>query len=90
MIRSLALTAVAITLRIYLPLLFAFHWRFSIAYPAIAWLCWIPNVLAVELYLRFVPTPSGITLPASLAGGSPELSQCCGLKSWESSGAKAQ
>ena len=73
MIRSYALTAAAITLRIYLPLIFVFHWPFSIAYPAIAWLCWIPNALAAEGYLRFVPTPSHLTLPASLAGSSPQV-----------------
>jgi hypothetical protein len=39
---------------------------FAIGYPAIAWLCWIPNVIAVELYLRFVPTPSGISVPGRL------------------------
>jgi len=73
MIRSFALTAAAITLRIYLPLIFVFHWPFSIAYPAIAWLCWLPNALAAEVYLRFVPTPSSLTLPANLAGTSPQL-----------------
>jgi len=62
MIRSYALTAAAITLRIYLPLSFVFHVPFSIGYPAIAWLCWIPNLRAVEVYLRLVPTPSRITL----------------------------
>jgi len=66
MIRSYALTAAAITLRIYLPLIFVFHWPFSTAYPAIAWLCWIPNALAVEVYLRFVPAPLHMTLPANL------------------------
>jgi uncharacterized membrane protein len=69
MIRSYALTAAAITLRMYLPLIFVFHWPFSIGYPAIAWLCWIPNAVVVEVYLDFVPTPSRITLPANLAGG---------------------
>ena len=64
MIHSFALTAAAITLRMYLPLVFVFHWPFQVAYPAIAWLCWIPNALAVEAYLRFVPTPSRLTLPA--------------------------
>jgi uncharacterized membrane protein len=72
MIRSFALTAAAITLRMYLPLLFVFHWPFSTAYPAIAWLCWVPNALAAEVYLRFVPVPSRITLPANLAGSSPQ------------------
>ena len=66
MIRSYALTAAAITLRIYLPLVLVFHWPFAIGYPAIAWLCWIPNVIAVELYLRFVPTLSGISVPGRL------------------------
>jgi uncharacterized membrane protein len=74
MIRSYALTAAAITLRIYLPLSIAFHWPFSIAYPAIAWLCWLPNALAAEVYLHFVPTPSHATLPANLPGSSAQLS----------------
>ena len=73
MIRSFALTAAAITLRMYLPLIFVFRWPFSIGYPAIAWLCWIPNVLAAEVYLHFVPTPSRRTVPASLGGGSLQL-----------------
>jgi len=73
MIRSFALTAAAITLRMYLPLVFLFHWPFSIGYPAIAWLCWIPNALAVEVYLLFVPTPLRVALPANLAGSSPQL-----------------
>jgi uncharacterized membrane protein len=73
MIRSFALTAAAITLRMYLPLIFVFHWPFAVAYPAIAWLCWIPNAAAAEVYLRFAPTPSGINLPANLIGNSPEL-----------------
>jgi hypothetical protein len=73
MIRSFALTAAAITLRMYLPLIFVFHWNFSVAYPAIAWLCWIPNALAAEVYLRLASTPSGINLPANLIGHSPEL-----------------
>jgi uncharacterized membrane protein len=74
MIRSYALTAAAITLRIYLPLVFVFHWPFAVAYPAIAWLCWVPNVVAAELYLRYVPTPSGISLPANVNDSFPELS----------------
>ncbi len=67
MIRSFALTAAAITLRIYLPPVLVFHWNFSIAYPAIAWLCWIPNLIAVELYLRLAPKPSRTALPVTHA-----------------------
>jgi hypothetical protein len=66
MIRSYALPTAAITLRIYPPLVFVFHWPLAIGYPAIAWLCWIPNVIAVELYLHLVPTPSGISVPGRL------------------------
>jgi uncharacterized membrane protein len=73
MIRSYALTAAAITLRIYLPLSFVFHVPFSIGYPAIAWLCWIPNALAAELYLRRVPKPARLALPAHLAPSAPQL-----------------
>jgi uncharacterized membrane protein len=74
MIRSYALTAAAITLRMYLPLSFALHVPFAIGYPAIAWLCWLPNALALEVYLRLVPTPTGLSLPASLAASSPQPS----------------
>jgi uncharacterized membrane protein len=52
MIRSYALTAAAITLRIYLPFSILMHWPYAIAYPAIAWLCWIPNLIGAEIYLR--------------------------------------
>ena len=52
MIRSYCLTAAAITLRIYLPLSLVFHMQYAIAYPAIAWLCWVPNLAFAELYLR--------------------------------------
>jgi hypothetical protein len=74
MIRSFALTAAAITLRMYLPLMFVFRWPFSIGYPAIAWLCWIPNVLAAEVYLHLMSTPSGITLPVGLGRRFPTSS----------------
>ncbi|MGA9242576.1 MAG: DUF2306 domain-containing protein [Silvibacterium sp.] len=73
MIRSFALTAAAVTLRMYLPLIFVFHWPFSTAYPAIAWLCWIPNVLAVEVYLRFVSTHARTIWSANLSGNSASL-----------------
>jgi uncharacterized membrane protein len=53
MIRSYALTAAAITLRLYLPGIPLFHWSFQIAYPAISWLCWIPNLLAAEAWIHW-------------------------------------
>jgi hypothetical protein len=53
MIRSFALTFAAVTLRLYLPLsMLLLHVRFVDAYRAISFLCWVPNLLVVELYLR--------------------------------------
>lgn len=52
MIRSYALTLAAVTLRLYLPLSQMAEWPMSVAYPAIAWLCWIPNLLVAEWMLR--------------------------------------
>ncbi|MBN9670885.1 DUF2306 domain-containing protein [Labrenzia aggregata] len=52
MLRSASLTFAAVTLRIYLGTALALDWDFSIAYTVIAWLCWVPNALAIEIYLR--------------------------------------
>ena len=48
MVRSYALTFAAVTLRIYLPLALVTRLPFEPAYQAIAWLCWVPNLLFVE------------------------------------------
>jgi uncharacterized membrane protein len=52
MIRSYALTAAAITLRIYLVSALALNLDFVVFYPVIAWLCWVPNAVFAELALR--------------------------------------
>ncbi|HEU4476998.1 MAG TPA: DUF2306 domain-containing protein [Pyrinomonadaceae bacterium] len=52
MIRSFALTFAAVTLRLYLPLHMLFTVHFDDAYRAISFLCWVPNLLVAELYLR--------------------------------------
>lgn len=52
MIRSFALTFAAVTLRLYLPLHLLFQVSFDDAYRAISFLCWVPNLLIAELYLR--------------------------------------
>lgn len=52
MIRSAGLTFAAVTLRIWLPASIIAEIPFETAYPYIAWLCWVPNLLLVELYLR--------------------------------------
>ena len=51
MVRSYALTLAAVTLRIYLPLAFAMGVSFEAAYPVIAWVSWVPNLVLVELWL---------------------------------------
>jgi hypothetical protein len=52
MVRSYALLFAAVTLRIQLPLLAAAFGGFLAAYRLVAWSCWVPNLLLVELYLR--------------------------------------
>ncbi len=51
MLRSYALTLAAVTLRLYLPLSQVAGIEFSAAYPAISWLCWVPNILVVEWFV---------------------------------------
>jgi hypothetical protein len=52
MIRSWALTLAAVTLRLYLPLVMLTPLSFLDGYRAISFLCWVPNLLIAELYLR--------------------------------------
>ena len=52
MIRSIALTGAAVTLRIYLPVSAALQVDFVVAYRIIAWLAWVPNAVFAEWYLR--------------------------------------
>jgi hypothetical protein len=65
MIRAFALTFAAVTLRLWLvtlilvqlPILHShyhgsFHDLFHTAYAFVPWLCWIPNLLITEAYLR--------------------------------------
>lgn len=68
MIRSYCLTAAAITLRVYLPLSVVMHLDFTVAYPVIAWLCWIPNLIFAEFYVRRAAGPS-----RSLQGATASL-----------------
>ncbi len=52
MVRNFALTFAAVTLRVWLPGSVAAGIPFEIAYPVIAWLCWLPNVATAEVVLR--------------------------------------
>lgn len=48
MVRNFALAFAAVTLRLWLPASVAAGVAFELAYPAIAWLCWVPNLLVAE------------------------------------------
>jgi len=52
MVRSFALTFAAVTLRLYLPFFFANGFTYTQASNYVAWMCWIPNLIAVELWRR--------------------------------------
>lgn len=53
MYRSYAVTLSAVTLRIILPVEMAvLGLPFSTAYPIVAWLCWVPNLIFVEWWIR--------------------------------------
>jgi uncharacterized membrane protein len=71
MVRSFALTAAAITLRIYLPLLPLTGLSFSTSSRIIAWACWVPNLLFAEWLLRQQPLPE----PASRIPAQPAVAK---------------
>lgn len=52
MMRSYALTFAAVTLRLELPILMAAGLDLESAYRTVAWLCWLPNLAVMELWLR--------------------------------------
>jgi len=58
MIRNFALTFAAVTLRLWLPASVALGMPFAVAYPVVAWLCWVPNLLVAELLLNRTHDPS--------------------------------
>ncbi len=60
MVRNFSLTCAAVTLRLYLPMFIAVGMDFAAAYPIIAWLCWVPNLLGAGWVYQY------------LYGGSPQ------------------
>lgn len=52
MLRNFALAFGAVTLRLWLPGSVAAGVPFELAYPAIAWLCWVPNLVVAEYLLK--------------------------------------
>ena len=58
MMRSFALALAAVTLRNELPLLlFVAHASFHVAYITVSWLCWVPNLIGAEWWLRHSSKP---------------------------------
>jgi uncharacterized membrane protein len=53
MIRSYSVTLAGVTLRLYLGLSIVLGIKFFDAYPVLAWLCWVPNLLIAELFIRY-------------------------------------
>jgi uncharacterized membrane protein len=67
MTRSYALTFAAVTLRLYLPVLFIGQLDFMAGYRAISFLCWVPNLIVAELWLRY---GTGVRTSPPLAAAS--------------------
>lgn len=55
MIRSFALTFAAVTLRLYLPFAFFSPLGYDDTYRAISFLCWVPNLVFAEVFVRVRP-----------------------------------
>lgn len=55
MVRNFALTFAAVTLRLWMPAAMASGIAFELAYPVIAWLCWVPNLLLAEFVFNRTP-----------------------------------
>jgi uncharacterized membrane protein len=51
MIRNFSLTFAAVTLRVHLPIMQVLGIPFEEAYPVVAWLAWVPNLLIAEWFV---------------------------------------
>lgn len=71
MVRNLALTFAAVTLRLWLPASVASGIPFELAYPFIAWLCWVPNLLAAEFLFNRAREHSIEVAPRGLGPHAP-------------------
>jgi hypothetical protein len=49
MIRNYSLTFAAVTLRLWIPFLMIAGYDFSVVYPTVAWLAWVPNLIIAEI-----------------------------------------
>jgi hypothetical protein len=56
MVRNFSLTFAAVTLRLYLPISGVAGVPFEVAYPIIAWIAWVPNLIVAEWWFNRGPT----------------------------------
>jgi uncharacterized membrane protein len=73
MVRNFALTFAAVTLRLYLPTSMAAGIAFELAYPVIAWLCWVPNLVVAEVLFNRMNNPSLQPIAAGKPASATEL-----------------
>ena len=67
MIRSYSLTLAALTLRLYLPISQIAGIEFEAAYQAIAWFCWVPNLIIAEwFFIARLTRPASVQLHAAV------------------------
>lgn len=59
MMRNFSMAFGAVTLRIYLGLFAAADVPFEEAYPTVAWISWVPNLILVEWYLAMAAASKG-------------------------------
>jgi uncharacterized membrane protein len=62
MVRNFSLAFAAVTLRLWLPGSVVLGVPFEVAYPIVAWLCWVPNLVVAELIVRR-GAPSSTSVP---------------------------
>lgn len=73
MVRNFALTFAAVTLRLWLPASLAAGVPATVGYPIVAWLCWVPNLLAAQWWLNKASRASIERAPPGAAGVSAHL-----------------
>ncbi len=67
MLHSWAMTFAAVTLRLYLPVIPLTGLSFVEGYRIISWICWVPNLLAIELWLAVPAIRRALHAPGSRA-----------------------
>lgn len=75
MIYSAAMTFAAVTLRIQIPLAMIGGLSFETSYPVIAWSAWVPNVVAVHIWMWFQNRRSSTRATPAPAATHPQPSR---------------